>query len=222
MIKGFVRIFIGGFVISFLGSLPLGPLNLLTAYLTVSKGIQSALSFSFGSIVSELILVRLGVIFMNWISQRQKLFKVFEWISVLIILVFAVFSFTAAIQKTGLSSAMPANIRHPFWSGIVAGTFDPTRVPFWFTWTTILLSNRILIPGNGQYNSYVAGIALGSLLGFFVFIYGGNYFIETVKKHENMINWTIGGILLITAIIQIYRTLTRKENDPGNIAKVRV
>ena len=46
---------------------------------------------------------------------------------------------------------------------------------------------------------------LGSLLGFLIFIYGGNYFIGTINAHQDIINWIIGGILSVTAIMQIYR-----------------
>lgn len=207
----YYKIFFWGLVISFLGSLPLGALNLLTTYITVSQGIKAAITFAIGCIISEVIFVRLAVISMNWISKRQKLFKTLEWITIIIILVLAAFSFNSAIKKTGFTSAMPATINHPFWSGIFFSAIDPMKIPFWFLWTTFLMSNKVLIPRNIFYNFYVVGIGVGSLFGFLVFIYGGNYLIGLIKAHQDILNWSIGGILLITAVIQIYRTVFRKE-----------
>ena len=212
MSKKFGKIFFWGLIISFLGSLPLGALNLFTTYISVSKGVNAALAFSLGCILSEIIFVRLAVISMNWISQRKKLFKVLEWITIVIILALAVFSFNAAIRKTGFTSAMPANIKHPFWSGVLLSAIDPMKIPFWFLWSTFLMANKILIPQSRYFNFYVVGIGLGSLFGFLIFIYGGNYLIGAIKTHQDIINWAIGGILLITAIIQIYRTSHPKTN----------
>ena len=211
--KPLIKIFAWGMIISFLGSLPLGPLNLFTTYISVSKGVYAGFAFCLGCIVSELIFVRLALISMNWISKRQRLFKTFEWITVGIILTLAIFSFNAAIKKTGFTSAMPTNIRYPFLSGILFSALDPMKIPFWFLWSTFLISNKTLITESKYYNFYVVGIGVGSLLGFLLFIYGGNYLIRTIKTHQNIINWTIGGILLITAIIQIYRTSQKKVTD---------
>ena len=207
----FAKIFAWGLVISFLGSLPLGALNLFTIYISVSKGIYAALAFSLGCILSEVLFVRLAVVSLNWISQRRRLFKMLEWITIVIIFSLAVFSFHTAIRKTEFSSAMPVNINHPFWSGVLLSAIDPMKIPFWFLWSTFLIANKILIPLKNNYNFYIAGIGLGSLLGFLIFIYGGNYLIGTIKTHQDIINWTIGGILLITTIIQMYRSLVRKE-----------
>ena len=176
------KVFIWGMVISFIGSLPLGALNLVTTYISVSKGENAAVLFSAGCILSEVIFVRLALTAMSWISQRQKFFKILEWVTIIIILVLAVYSFVAAIRKTGFSSAMPADIRHPFWSGVLLSAIDPMKIPFWFLWSTFLMTNKVLIMANNYFNFYVVGIAIGSLLGFLIFIYGGTYFIGSIKS----------------------------------------
>lgn len=198
-------------VISFLGSLPLGPLNLITTYVSVSKGTGAGFAFAVGCILSELIFVRLAVISLEWISRRRQLFKVLELMTILIILSLAGFSFIAALRQTGFTSAMPANIKFPFWSGVTISALDPMKIPFWFLWSTFLIGNKILVSQSKFYNYYVAGIGAGSLFGFLIFIYGGNYLIDTFKHHQDTVNWMIGSILLITVILQYYRMIHRKE-----------
>ena len=209
-IKSLIKVFSWGLLISFLGSLPLGPLNLITTYVSVSKGTGAGFAFAAGCILSELIFVRLAVISMEWISKRQQLFKALEWITILIILTLAVFSFAAACRQTGFTSAMPANIKFPFWYGVAISALDPMKIPFWFLWSTFLLSKTILIPENNFYNYYTAGIGIGSLLGFMLFIYGGSYFISSIKSNQYIINWIIGVVLMVTAIIQVYRFFNRR------------
>ena len=209
-IQPLIKIFSWGLLISFLGSLPLGPLNLITTYVSVSKGTGAGFAFAAGCILSELIFVRLAVISMEWISKRQQLFKALEWITIVIILTLAVFSFIAASRQTGFTSAMPANIKFPFWYGVAISAVDPMKIPFWFLWSMFLLSKTILIPESKFYNYYIAGIGVGSLLGFMLFIYGGSYFISSIKSNQYIINWIIGTVLMITVIIQVYRFFDRK------------
>lgn len=209
--KPLISVLAWGLVISFLGSLPLGALNLITTYVSVSKGTGAGFAFAAGCILSELVFVRLALISMEWISQRKQLFKILEWITIVIILTLAIFSFIAAIRQTGFSSAMPADIKHPFWSGVLISGLDPMKVPFWFLWSTFLLGSKILVPQRVFYNYYVAGIGAGSLFGFMIFIYGGNYFIGSIKSNQYIINWIIGGLLVITASIQCYRMKHQKR-----------
>jgi threonine/homoserine/homoserine lactone efflux protein len=50
-----IRIFITGLFISFLGSLPLGTLNIAAMQLSISDGVRQALLFSLGSLLAEVI-----------------------------------------------------------------------------------------------------------------------------------------------------------------------
>ena len=209
-IKPLIRIFSWGLLISFLGSLPLGPLNLITTYVSVAKGENAGFALAAGCILSEIIFVRLAVISMEWISKRQQFFKVLEWLTIILILILAVFSFIAGYRQTGFTSAMPANIKFPFWYGVAMSALDPMKIPFWFLWSTFLLSKSILIPKRNFYNYYTAGIGIGSLLGFMLFIYGGSYFISAIKSNQYILNWIIGAVLLATAIIQVYRLFNPK------------
>lgn len=211
--KSLFRVFCWGMMISFLGTLPPGALNLVATYVSASNGIPAAFAFVLGCIIAEMLFVRAALISLNWISRRQQLFRKLEWITIMIIVALAILSFRAAIYHRAFSSALPGNFTHPFWSGILISSLDPMKIPFWFLWSTFLMSNTILIPEKIYYNFYVPGIGLGSLFGFMVFIYGGDYLISAFKEKQNIINWIIGSILLVTAIIQIYRTLQRRQTQ---------
>ena len=65
-----VRVFITGMFISFLGSLPLGTLNVALMQISISDGITPALLFGFGSLTAEVVYVRLSLIAMDWIRTH--------------------------------------------------------------------------------------------------------------------------------------------------------
>lgn len=208
-----IRILFWGMLISFLGSLPLGPLNLFTTYISESKGIAAAFEFGAGCIIVELIYVRITLKGMNWLQNRKKLFKFLEWISVIIITGLAIFCFYAAYKNLGFISGMTAVVKYPFLSGLLFSLLEPMKIPFWFVWTTFLFSNKSLLPVSKYYNNFVAGIGLGSLFGFIPFAFAGNFLITTIKTHQQNINLVTGIILLITALIQVYRNLKNAESN---------
>jgi hypothetical protein len=79
------------------------------------------------------------------------------------------------------------------------------HIIFWFGWSTILIEKNILLTNKSNYNFYTTGIGLGTLAGFAIFIYGGNYITHQVLFNQTLINWIIGVVLLITAIVQVYK-----------------
>ena len=101
-----------GMLVSFLGSLPLGTLNIAAMQISVSEGISSAIMFSAGSLFVEIIYVRLSLVAMDWIRKQEKLFRILEWVTLLIVVALAISSFYAALHPSVeknivLGSALP-------------------------------------------------------------------------------------------------------------------
>jgi uncharacterized membrane protein YdjX (TVP38/TMEM64 family) len=74
-----------------------------------------------------------------------------------------------------------------------------------------LFTKKILSPEPLQYNSYIIGIGLGTLLGNAVFIFGGKYLVSRIANSEQYLNWVIGGIFALTAILQLIKILRHKD-----------
>jgi len=194
-----------GAIISFLGSLPLGVLNVTATQLSVENGAGTAFVFAIGAMIIELIYVFFTLRAMNWVSKRIKLFRLFEWITTVLILALSINSLIAAINMQEISSIIPAEAANAFFSGMLLSALNPLHIIFWFGWSTILIEKNILHTNNLNYNFYTVGIGIGTISGFAVFIYGGNYIIHELLFNQTLINWIIGIILLITAIVQVYK-----------------
>src|SRR6476469_4658416 len=95
-----LRVFFTGMMISFLGSLPLGTLNIAAMQIAISVGIASAIFFSLGSLTAEVVYVRLSLIAMDWVRKQQKLFKILEWVTLAIVVALAVSSLYAAMHPS--------------------------------------------------------------------------------------------------------------------------
>lgn len=200
--------------VSFVGSLPLGTLNIAAMQISVSDGIMAAMLFSLGSLLVEIIYVRLSLVAMDWIRKQEKILKALEWVTLVIVLALAASSFYAAMhpevkKNIVLSSSLPK-----FVLGLVMSAVNPVQIPFWFGWSTVLFTKKVLLPRKDHYNSYIIGIGIGTFAGNCIFIFGGLLIANSISNNQHILNWIIGGIFAITAIIQLIRII--KKKDPAH------
>lgn len=206
------RIFITGLCISFLGALPLGTLNVAAMQISVSDGIRPALYFSLGALLVEICYVRLSLVAMDWVRKQKKLFRWLEWFTLLVIVALAISSFVAAANPSGGGrNVILSNTLHRFWLGVSMSAINPVQIPFWFGWSTVLFTKKVLLPRNDHYNTYIIGIGLGTFIGNAFFIFGGRLMVDKLNANQNILSWVIGGIFAVTAIIQAWRMFRCKE-----------
>lgn len=206
-----VKIFFTGMLVSFLGSLPLGTLNIAAMQISISDGVQAALLFSTGSLLVEIIYVRLSLVAMDWVRKQERLFKILEWITLAIVVALAVSSFYAATHPSEKESPILNSTLPHFVLGVVMCAVNPVQIPFWFGWSTVLFTKKILLPRSDHYNSYIIGIGIGTLLGNCVFVFGGLLIASRISNNQNILNWVIGGIFALTALIQLWKIIKKKD-----------
>ncbi|HLK28613.1 MAG TPA: LysE family transporter [Puia sp.] len=207
-----LRIFFTGLCISFLGALPLGTLNVAAMQISASDGVFQAVYFSIGALIVEMIYVRISLVAMDWVRQRKQLFKFLEWVSILIVIALAITSFIAASKPSGGKNIILGSMLPKFLLGIAMSAINPVQIPFWFGWSTVLFTKKILQPINSNYNFYIAGIGLGTFIGNSVFIFGGRFIVDRLNDNQKILNWCIGGIFAITAIIMLWKMLMKKDS----------
>lgn len=205
-----LKVFFTGLAISFLGSLPLGSLNISAMQVALQENLRRAVFFSLGVALVEIIYVRLSLTGMDWVMRHRQLFHILEWATVFLFIVLAISSFIAANKKTGSpKNIMLNNKLNRFWLGVTMSAINPVQIPFWFIWSTYLLSNKILLPATVDFTVYTIGIGIGTLLGLALFIFGGRLVVQKLNASHRIINLAVALVFLISAIIQLYRVLNK-------------
>ena len=205
------QVFFIGLLISFIGSLPLGTLNVAAMQIGIQENVKDAMYFSLGSLLVEMVYVRISLVGMDWVRKQTKVLQWLEWITFCIIAALAFGSFSAAMKETEVAkNIMLNNHLHRFFLGMMMSAINPVQIPFWFGWSTVLFTKNILLPQTKQYNSYILGIGVGTLLGNAVFIFGGKWLFGTANMKMQWLNWIIGGIFSATAIIQLIKLMRNK------------
>jgi threonine/homoserine/homoserine lactone efflux protein len=206
-----LRVFLWGMLISFLGTLPMGTLNVTAMQIGIQESIENALLFALGSLTVEMIYVRISLVGIDWVSRQVKLMRAMQWITLAIIISLAVGSIMAALHPSDAAkNVVLQNKLHRTLLGMFMCAINPVQIPFWFGWSAVLFSKKILQPMAAQYNSYIVGIGIGTLMGNCVFIFGGRFLVKHIQNSQAYLNWVIGAIFTITAFIQLYKILKGK------------
>lgn len=204
-----VKIFAWGMTISFLGTLPLGTANVTATNIAVSHGLSAGFLFSYGCIFIETLCLCIVLAAMDWVSKRKGIFRLFEWMTTILILIMAAGSFIAAYKMRSFGENIFTSYHlSPFLLGLLLSSLNPLHIPFWIGWTTVLINKKIITPGRQNYFLYGVGITVGTLAGFALFIYGGNYIIAQAVNSQQLINWVVGTVLFLTALVQLYKIIS--------------
>ncbi|NMH24367.1 hypothetical protein [Flavobacterium solisilvae] len=169
------NIFIG-FLISFIGSIPLGYLNVVGYDVFKKFGIKETVFYLLGVISIEFFVIYFTLLFANQLIANQKLLKFIEGFSVVFMFVLAFVFYTSASSETTNPSVLERYVNYsPFVVGLILSSLNFIQVPFWTSWNLYLLNgNFIEISKNKKY-FYVFGTVFGTFSGMLVLIFSLNY-----------------------------------------------
>lgn len=160
-----------GFIVSFLGSLPLGYLNIIGVEVFSKLGMNSLVLFLIGVIVAQTVVVYFTVIFANKLMNKKKLMKGIDFFAVLFLLLLAYLFYAHSNQTAAGHNYLEAYVRYsPFLIGMVLCTLNFLQIPFWMAWNLYLMNaNHISLARKLKFY-YIFGTLMGTFWGMFVAI----------------------------------------------------
>src|SRR5215204_3077847 len=207
-----VSVLLPGFIISFLGQLPLGNMNLTATQLSVQESYRNAWKYGLGIVSIEIIYLRLALTGMDWVVEHKQLFAIMGWLTVIVFIVLGVLAFVMARKQTSAKKGLLLNNNmNRFFLGVVVSGINPAQIPFWFLWSTQLLNSKLLLPTTSQFNLFTAGAGLGSLAGLAVYIHGGKWLITKLKTSNKGLNIFMGIVFILAGLFQLYNMLFKKN-----------
>lgn len=206
-----LRIFFMGLFIAFIGMLPLGNQNVAAMQIAISDGLQPAILFALGLLIPDVVYVLATLLAMQWIQKQKAFFKVLEWITLVIVVALAAANFYAAFQPAVHKNVLLSNALPKFLLGLVMNGVNPMQVPFWFGWSTVLFTKKILRPHWRDYIVYTTGVVIGTFSGTAVFIFGGRLIADKITNNQDILYLIVGAVFTVTAAIQIRKMRKKKD-----------
>ena len=155
-----------GCLVSFLGSLPLGYLNIVGVELLSKFGMNSLVLYLLGVVVIEGVVIYFTVIFANQLVNNKKLMKYIDYVAVIFLLVIAYLFYANCNQTVQEHNYLEGYFQYsPFLIGMVLCGLNFLQIPFWMGWNLYLINaNYINLVLNLKFY-YIFGTLLGIFFG---------------------------------------------------------
>jgi len=199
------EVFFSALLISFLGQLPFGNMNLTATQLAVQEGFRKAWLYGIGIVLIEMIYLRISLTAMDWVVEHKLIFTIMGWITVVLFLTLGILSLVVARKQVKEKKGLLLNNKlNRFVLGVSVSAVNPAQLPFWFIWSTNMINSGILKTTFADFNFFTTGAAVGSLAGLGVYIYGGRWLISKMKASNKQLNTFMGIVFILAALLQLY------------------
>ncbi|WP_035668209.1 hypothetical protein [Flavobacterium sp. 83] len=196
-----------GFLVSFIGSIPLGYLNIIGFEIYAVSGISSLIFYLLGVISVEVLVIYFTLVFANRLVNNKKLMKIIDFFAVFFLL-FLGYSFYAHSNQTSENhSDLERFVKYsPFFIGVFLNGVNFLQVPFWTGWNLYLINgNYINIDKRLKYY-YVFGTLVGTFLGMLSLVIILNLFSQnTVSFSRYIVPVMIPLFFVVLALIQMFK-----------------
>ncbi|MEO1517254.1 MAG: LysE family transporter [Bacteroidota bacterium] len=203
----FLMHILAGFFLSFVGSLPLGMINMTVADATIRKGLRAGLWVALGASLVEMVQAFASLEFSSlWMAGGGADY----WIRILTLVLFFMLGLYFLLKKpteTSLEEKSEGKQRsRHFFKGVLISSLNVLAFPYWVFYGTYLRAEGWL--GN---LSHVLVFSLGVMLGTFALLLGyarmSLYIVEHSRQLALWADRFIGIVFLLLGIIQLARLL---------------
>jgi threonine/homoserine/homoserine lactone efflux protein len=189
----YLHAFLIGFIISFIGSIPPGTLNLSVLQLGLEGKIKKALRFALAVAIIEYPYAWIGVEFEDWITSTPTVVENFRLITAIVMTSLGILS----LLRVRKPSVSPGGFSESgFRRGIVLSILNPMAIPFWVAITAYFKAHAwIDLSTPGLVHTYVLATSVGAMALLSCFVLLANRLAHYVK--DSLIVKLIPGIILL-------------------------
>jgi hypothetical protein len=155
-----------GFIVSFIGSLPLGYLNIIGVEILSKLGMNPLLSYLSGVITIEPVVIYYTVIFSTQLAENKKLMKSIDFFAVFFLFLIAFLFYSYSNQTQQEHNYLEDYIQYsPFLIGLVLCGLNFLQIPFWMGWNLYLINAKYITLSQKLKFHYILGTLVGTFLG---------------------------------------------------------
>ena len=196
-----------GFLVSFIGSIPLGYLNVVGFDVFQKFGINETIFYLLGVISIEFFVIYFTLIFANKLIENKKLLKFIEAFSIIFMFLLAYIFFSSASKETANQSVLEKYVDYsPYVVGVILSCLNFIQIPFWTSWNLYLLNAKYIEVSNSRKYFYVLGTVLGTFCGMLVLILSLNYVTnQTDFLAKYLMKAIIPLVFVILGLLQAFK-----------------
>ncbi|HLP56745.1 MAG TPA: LysE family transporter [Fluviicola sp.] len=155
-----VLIFLLTALISFAGSLQVGPVNYFVMETGIRQNTTAAILVAAGGSVPEFIYSLLAITLGMTLQQHPWFFLLFKWITILLLAVLGLYYF---LKKTTRVQRSETSKKGSFLKGFILGALNPQLLPFWLVvYTSVFTSTGLSVTSFAEQLAFILGTGIGA------------------------------------------------------------
>ncbi len=194
-----------GFLMNFIGYIPLGNINLTVVKLAINRGMRQVWYFLIAFSLVELVFTFCIMKFAEWFSGRANLLNVLDWVLIAVFLIMGTITWKNHKQPPKEDFSRRDSIK----LGILLGFVNPMQLPFWLIGGTYVISKGWIATGNTALLIFSIGSAFGSFLCLYAFAHFARYIQSKFSLSSHLINRSIAILLFVLALYYIIKLSLR-------------
>jgi len=208
--KGFKNILVG-FSVSFIGSVPLGYLNIVGFEIYSAFGVEELLLYLLGVIFVEAFIVYFTLIFANRLVNSKKLMKIIDIFGVVFLLILAYSFYSLSIGSTVKRNYLEKYVSYsPFLIGLILSSVNFLQLPFWSGWNLYLINENYIKTEKSLKFYYLVGTLIGTFLGMIALVYFLNSFSHDLQNFTKyLMPIVIPVFFIVLACFQGYKVFKK-------------
>jgi threonine/homoserine/homoserine lactone efflux protein len=196
-----VAYFFIAFVLSALGSMPVGMITLKIAEKTIHDGYRSGVMVSLGATTIEFLYTYIAIASMDFFIQNVGLNL---YINLIAMTVFFALAFYHLFKKTSQILESKGEYKtFDFIKGILLASMNMLIIPFWIFLVVWLKNYGFEFSTITQILVFSIGSALGALVIFILYSRLGKLVVNKIQKVSYYTNRTVGVLFLLLAMYQL-------------------
>jgi threonine/homoserine/homoserine lactone efflux protein len=205
MEKSFV-IFCATAAISFVGSLQLGPVNLIVIQSVLKRSLQAGLWIALGGCLPEMIYAATAVGAGMWLEKNPGIWNILEWSAVPLLLGIGILIFFTPNRAIKLEKEHKQSFS--FLKGLTLGLLNPQLFPYWLIMLVQFgMYNALRVQTRPEQIAFILGTAVGALGLLIGVAYLTSHFRESilVRLGEFNFNRFLGALFVLLAVGQLLK-----------------
>lgn len=199
----FIEVFLVAFLVSYLGSIPPGTINISVMQLSIQSHRRAALFFGLGASLVELVYAGATVKFQQYLFEHENLTYGFQVVTAIVLIVLGLANLFSRSNSKSFMSHGSIRRRTGFKRGVVLGLLNPLTIPFWLAVTGYLVSHNWITVSGYNFWAYVIGLALGTFILMVTVDLLGSKF-QRVADNSFLVHKVPGILFIMMGLYNIY------------------
>lgn len=192
--------------ISFVGSLQLGPVNLIVIQSVLKRNLQAGLWIALGGCLPEMIYSTAAVGAGMWLKKNPSIRNILEWSAVPLLLGIGIVIFFIPNRLANLEKEHQQSFS--FLKGLTIGLLNPQLFPYWLIMLVQFgMYNELRVQTRLEQLAFVLGTAVGALRLLTGAAYLTYHFRESLleRLEKFNVNRLLGALFVLLALGQLLK-----------------